>query len=156
MPKDAFPFQGNNSNLITWIHSKEWVIDQGGLIKWIRLLIWTRIFLPNTVSLSSVCDLSSNIHFLPYRSWLCEPSQDRSDVRWGCEWNWGYFRWSHQWQCSFSGLIELWKVIIKQMASHSKACHRCWGLHWIAGAVLGCSSASPSVLTHTVMRALDM
>lgn len=70
MPKGAFPFQGNNSNLITWIHSKEWAIDQGGLIKWTRLLIRTRIFLPNTVSLSSVCDLNWSTRVLLHSSWL--------------------------------------------------------------------------------------
>lgn len=58
MPKGAFPVQGNNSNLITWIHLKECIIDQEGLIQRIRLLIGTRILLPNTVPLSSPCDLS--------------------------------------------------------------------------------------------------
>lgn len=237
MPKGAFPFQGNNSNIITWIHSKEWVIDQGSLIKWITLLIWTRIFLPNTVTLSSAGDLSSNAHFLPRPSptlWtqagqkampqprhsvtplstaytLCGSNQlccrhifmslryaERGNAvsRWGrwmrmrtvlcsslhlilsqmshfntqrisgkclkgtwcvhvrcrqrvsvylvfqqceCVWifpflffaglekNSGFCQWPHQRQ-HFSGLIELWEVVIKQMATHFKALHRCWGL----------------------------
>lgn len=72
VPKGAFPVQGNNSNLITWIHLKEWIIDQEGLIQRIMLLIGTRILLPNTVPLSSLCDLSLNPSFSFITSALVE------------------------------------------------------------------------------------
>lgn len=63
VPEGAFPVQGNNSNLITRIHLKECIIDQEGLIQRIRLLIGTGILLPNTVPLSSLCDLRLKLFF---------------------------------------------------------------------------------------------
>lgn len=45
------------------------------------------------------------------------------------------------------------KVIIKQMASHLKACHRCLGSHWIAGAVVGQATLALSLLMQILTAA---
>lgn len=45
------------------------------------------------------------------------------------------------------------KVIIKQMASHLKACHRCLGSHWITGAVVGQATLALSLLMQILTAA---